>query len=483
MQMKKIILSLAIASVMIAGCVKDLSTLNKDPKNPSIVPSYTLFTNAQRTLANTMTSSNVNLNVWRLILQYWQETTYTDESNYDLATRSINDNVWDALYRDVLKDFSESAKLVPTDVLNDDGTPDLPRQQNDLAIIEIMEVYTWYYLVTTYGNIPYSEALIIDKPFPVYDDAATIYNNLLTRLDAAIAKLDVTHASFSGADVLYGGNVTKWKKFANSFKLKMGMTIADSDPAKAKTVVEAAVAAGVFTSNADNAEFQYLSGPPNTNPIWVDLVQSGRKDFVAARTIVNEMEARNDPRLDDYFTVDAGGGYSGGTPGASSNYSTYSKPDESIAAADFPALFLDYAEVEFFLAEAKERSFNVPGTAIQHYNNAVTASILYWGGTMAEATAYLAEASVNYLTAGATYKEKIGEQKWIALYNRGLDAWIEWRRLDYPQLSPAVDAVSDIPLRYPYPVNEQNVNTSNYDAASTAIGGDDVTTQLWWDKF
>ncbi|HEX7904100.1 MAG TPA: SusD/RagB family nutrient-binding outer membrane lipoprotein [Chitinophagaceae bacterium] len=481
--MKKIILSLAIVSLMMAGCVKDLSTLNKDPKNPSIVPSYTLFTNAQRTLSNTMTSTNVNLNVWRLILQYWQETTYTDESNYDLATRSINDNVWDALYRDVLKDFSESAKLIPKDVVKADGTPDLPRQKNELAIIEIMEVYTWYYLLTTYGNIPYSEALDIDRPFPKYDDAATIYNNLLTRLDAAITNLDVTHDSFGGADVLYGGDVAAWKKFANSFKLKMGMTIADSDPAKAKTVVEAAVAAGIFTSSSDNAEFQYQPGPPNTNPIWVDLVQSKRKDFVAASTIVNKMKNKNDPRLDNYFTVDAVGGYSGGTPGASSNYSTYSKPDEAIAAADFPALFLDYAEVEFFLAEAKERGFNVPGTAIQHYNNAVTASILYWGGTAGEATTYLTLPSVNYLTAGATYKEKIGEQKWIALYNRGLDAWIEWRRLDYPQLSPAVDAVSAIPRRYPYPVNEQNVNTSNYDLASTAIGGDIVTTKLWWDKF
>jgi hypothetical protein len=477
MKMKKIILSLAVISLMAVGCKKNLSDLNVDPKNPSNVPSYTLFTNAQRTLTNTLTSSNVNLNVWRLILQYWQETTYTDESNYDLATRSINDNIWNALYRDVLKDFQESAKLIPGDVA------DVNQQKNQLAIIEIMQVYTWYYLVTTYGDIPYSEALDIDKPFPKYDDAATIYNDLLSRLDAAIANLDPAHAGFGSADLLYGGDIEAWEKFANSFKLKMGMTIADVDPTKAETVVESAVAAGVFTSNADNAEFHYLSGPPNTNPIWVDLVQSGRKDFVAASTIVDEMESLNDPRLDDYFTLDASSGYSGGTPGASSNYSTFSKPDERITAADFPALLLDYAEVEFLLAEAVERGFTVGGTAMEHYNKGVTASILYWGGTVAEATAYLAQPSVNYLTAAATWREKIGIQKWIALYNRGIDAWIEWRRLDYPQLSPAIDAVSDIPLRYPYPVNEQNVNTSNYNAASTAIGGDDVTTQLWWDIF
>ena len=78
--------------------------------------------------------------------------------------------------------------------------------------------------------------------------------------------------------------------------------------------------------------------------------------------------------------------------------------------------------------------------------------------------------AVNYTTAADTYKQKIGEQKWIALYNRGRDAWIEWRRLDYPQLTPATDAVSAVPVRFTYPIPEQNVNRSNYESASAAIG-------------
>jgi hypothetical protein len=475
--MKKIFLIILSLVLVTAGCKRNITDLNVDPKNPSTAPSYAFFTNAQRTLMNTLTSSNVNLNIYRLIVQYWQETTYTDESNYDLATRSINDAVWNALYRDVLRDLQEAKNLIPGDV------PDAAVQKNQIAIADFMQVISFYYLVTTYGNIPYTEALDINKPFPVYDDAKTVYYDLLTRLNTDIANMSTSSGSFGSADIIYGGDVAKWKKFANSFKLKMGMTIADDDNAKAKTTVESAVAAGVFTSNADNAEFQYLSTPPNTNPIWVDLVQSGRKDFVAASTIINKMDALNDPRLDDYFTEDAGGDYSGGAPGASSNYATFSKPDERITAPDFPALLMDYSEVEFFLAEAVERGYSVGGTALQHYNNAITASILYWGGTAAEATAYLAQPSVNYLTAVGTYKQKIGTQKWLALYNRGWDAWIEWRKLDYPQLTPAVDAVSVIPLRYPYPVNEQNVNRANYEAAAAAIGGDDVGTKLWWDKF
>ena len=158
-------------------------------------------------------------------------------------------------------------------------------------------------------------------------------------------------------------------------------------------------------------------------------------------------------------------------------------PDTAITAPDFPGLLLDYSEVEFLLAEAIERGFNVAGTASTHYDNAITASILYWGGTAADAATYLAQPSINYVTAPGNYKQNIGIQKWIALYNRGFDAWIEWRRLDYPQLQPAFGAVSDIPVRFTYPVNEQNYNTENYNAAASDIGGDDVTTRLWWDKF
>lgn len=475
---KKIIITLtAFVMVGLLSCTRNLTDLNKDPKNPDNVPAYSLVTNAERSLARTLSSSNVNLNIYRLIMQYWQETTYLDESRYDLDTRNIPQNMWSALYRDVLRDLDEARKLIP------EQETDANVRANQMAVVDILMVYSYYYLVTIFGNIPYTESLNIDDVFPKYDDAATIYADLLTRLNADITAINTGSGSFGSADVIYGGNMTAWKKFANSLKLKMGMTIADVDPATAKSTVEAAVAAGVFTSSADNAEFSFLSAPPNTNPIWEDLVQSGRKDFVAASTIINRMQSLNDPRLPLYFTEDASGDYSGGDPGRSSNYAAFSKPDEQITAPDFPGDLLDYSEVEFLLAEAVERGYSVGGTAMQHYNNAITASIIYWGGTNADAVAYLAQPAVNYLTATGTYKQKIGTQKWIALYNRGLDAWIEWRRLDYPQLTAAYRAVSGIPLRFTYPVNEQNYNTSNYNEAAAAIGGDDVATQLWWDQF
>lgn len=477
--MKKIFLAL-VAVLLIGACKKDVTTVNVDPKRPLTVSSASLFTNAQRRLVNTVTSSSVNLNIFRLIEQQWQETTYIDESQYDLQTRTIPDNLWNAFYRDVLKNFSESRTVAATE---GKSAVDL---KNQLAITDIMEVYTWYYLLTTFGDVPYADALKIDNTFPKYDDGLTSFKDLLRRLDGDITALDVSSTSLGSADAIYAGNAQSWKKMANSLKLKIALTIADADNATAKAAAESAVASGVFTfttGNTDNARYPYTTITPNTNPIWVDLVQSGRLDFVANNTLTTEMNNLADPRRPFFFTLDGNGVYSGGNPGESSPYANFSAPAVNITKPDFPGALIDVAEVQFLLAEAVERGYSVSGTAATFYSNAVTASILDWGGTQASAATYLAQPAVAYSTATGTWKQKIGTQKWIALYNRGMDAWVEQRRLDFPQLEPAADALTDFPVRFTYPVKEQNVNNINRAAAAAKIGGDNVTTKLFWDKF
>jgi hypothetical protein len=419
--------------------------------------------------------ANVNDNIFRLITQQWTETTYTDESNYDLNTRSVPDFWWNIIYRDCLRDFEEAKALIPTDVT------DAGQQKNELAITDMHEVYAFALLINTFGDIPYTQALKSSILFPKYDDAKTVYYDLVARLDADIAALDASSGSFGQADLVYGGDIASWKKFANSLKLTMGMLLADFDAAKAKTEVEAA-AAGVFTSNSDNTVFQFLTAPPNTNPVWVNLVQSGRNDFVPANTLVDMMTNLNDPRLPFYFTQDGNGNYTGGVPGKGNSYPSFSHFPDAQIAPDAPFVLLDYAWVEFNLAEAVERGFNVGGTAQDHYNKAITASIEQWGGTAGDAATYLANTAVNYTTAAGNYKQKIGAQEYIALYNRGFDAWTEIRRFNYPVMKVPVNALSDFPLRFTYPVLEQNINTSNYTAASSAIGGDAVTTKLFWNK-
>src|SRR5215218_4176707 len=146
--MKKLSL-IYLSLLLLAACKKDIT--NIDPKSPQYAPAAALFTNAQRTLDSIITTPNVNSNVFRLITQQWTQTTYTDESNYNLSTRNIPHFVWRTLYRDVLRDFQETKRLITQQQL------DTVVAANQTAITDVMEVYTWYYLVTTYGDIPYSE--------------------------------------------------------------------------------------------------------------------------------------------------------------------------------------------------------------------------------------------------------------------------------------------------------------------------------------
>lgn len=467
---------------VLTSCSDDITGLNQDTKNPVAVPAEFLFTNAEKNLVDQMVNTNVNNNVFRLFAQQLTETTYTDETNYDITTRTIPDNHFRILYRDVLKDLVESKKILSQETsVSPEQTAIL---NNKNAQIDILIAYTYYVLVDTFGNIPYTEALDIEKfPNPKYDDALTIYKDLIVKLTASSAALNASFGSFGSNDIIYDGDINGWKKFANSLRLKLAINLHDLDPSYASTQAVSAVNDGVFTSNSDNASLQYLSVQPNTNPLFVDLVASGRDDFVPANTLVDKMNSLNDPRRAEFFTQ-FGGGYVGGTYGTSNNFANFSHIGTKLLNPTFEGLLLDYTEIEFLLAEAVERGINVGGTASSHYNNAITASLNYWNISATDAATYLAQPSVAYATANGTWQQKIGEQVWIGLYNRGFEAWTSYRRLDFPVLLAPVSAdITEVPKRYTYPAAEETLNAANSAAASAAIGGNTLTTKLFWDKF
>jgi hypothetical protein len=402
---------------------------------------------------------------------------YQDEAQYDFQTRAIPNTWWNAMYRDVLADLRESARLINADA----GL--LPKEKaNKLAILDIMEVYTFGILVNSFGNIPYTEALNAAILFPKYDDAKTVSADLITRLNADIAKLDASGPGFaSSEDVVYKGSVSKWVKFANTLRMKLGMIVADENASAAKSAVEASDA-GAISAASDNGLFTYLTASPNQNPIHVDIVLGGRQDYIAAKDLMDKLIGWNDPRKTAYFSTNNAGNYAGGIVGKVNTYVDFSRAGTKVTAADAPYVLADYVETEFLRAEAKERGFNVAGTAEQHYNNAITASILYWGGTAADAAAYLAQADVAYSSATGNWKQKIGTQKWIALYNRPYETWTELRRLDFPVITAPVNAKSGFPNRLTYPNTEQTLNGTSYTAAAAAIGSDVLTQKLFWDK-
>lgn len=476
--MKNIILSV-LTLVVLVSCQSDeaYENLNRDPKNPTQVEAEFLFNAATKSLFDQMTSTNVNTNIFRLLGQHWTETTYIDESNYDFNTRNIPQNHWSEMYRDVLLDLKTASENTTNDADLTQGEKDSRNAQ-----IEILAVYTWAQLVETFGNIPYTQALNPSEyVLPEYDDAATIYTDLLARLTTTIPKL--TDSGFGAANPIYGGDATAWKKFGNSLLLRMGIRVADAPgmATVAQAAVQTAVSGGVFTSNADNASLAYAATTPNTNPVWVDLVQSGRSDFVIANTLVDFMNDLADPRRPFYFDQNLGAGvYKGGPYGANNSWLAYTHVGAPMLDPTNPACLIDYAEVSFYLADAAERSFSgTPALAAGFYNDGITASFDYWG--VPGVAAYLAKPNVNYATAPGNWKVKIGNQLWLAMFNRGYEAWTAWRTYDTPTFNLPEESKKPVPTRYTYPVNEQNLNETNWSAASSAIGGDNQTTKLFWD--
>lgn len=471
-----------IISTICCGLVSCELPDNENPKMATKVTGSSVFTMAQVQLVEQINSLDQNHNISRLLAQYNSQTTYYGESRWNFYDRGLPDAMWEDLYRDVLLDLEEARRLSDTEV-----TIDADTRKNQKAIIEILEVYAYHVLVDMNGNIPYTESLKgRENPTPRYDDAATIYSDLISRLTKAFGELNVNFPGYGAADVMYNGDIAGWKLFANSLQLRLAMRLADANPALSKTTAEAAVARGVFTDQSQSAMQRYYGLTPHVNSIYANMVEQGRKDFVAANTIVDAMNSVNDPRRKYYFTMYEGE-FVGGRYGYANVFEQCSSFAPAMLRADYPAILIDFVEVRFLLAEAAARGYDVGGeTAELLYNEAVTESILAWGGTIAEADEYLAQPEIGYNTGtdAGLFRKKIGFQKWIALYNRGIEAWAEWRRFDTPDFNiPRGKVAEDFPYRMPYPYNEDNLNFTNYTTASEAIGGDVTSTRLFWDKF
>ena len=474
--MKKRFISIVVLVLLISACTDDITRFNDETKRASEVPPGSLFSNAVKTLSDGLASASVNVNIFRHFVNHWAQAVIQEEAQFNYVTRSINDAWWTRMYRDVLNDLKESARIITNDpTLN----PNI--KTNQLAIIDIMQVYTFNILVTTYGDIPYSKSLDDQLLFPVYDDAKTVNKELMIRLENDIAKLSISAPGFtSSEDIIFQGSVAKWISFANSLQVRMAMTISDIDNSLAKTAFEKANP-NAINATSNNGFVKYFTAIPNNNPLYDQLVLANRTDYIAAKDLMDVLNSFEDPRKPGFFGVNNVGLYVGGVMGIPSDYPKMSKPSARVADPSAPNVLIDYVEMEFYRAEAKERGYNVTGSAESHYNNAIKASILYWGGTEANADKYLLRSDVAYTTAAGGWKQKIGFQKWIALYNRPFEGWLEVRRLDFPKLTIPVNAFSGYPNRMKYPANEQQLNGTNYTNAATKIGGDKSETKLYWD--
>jgi hypothetical protein len=471
--MKKLIVISFAVLITLGAC--DLTKLNKVTKSPVDVGAGPLFSNSIVNLSDYFAWGGT-YGLLQSLAEHWTATSYTNVVNYKLDTYSLPNNTWTVLYSDVLNNLKKAKEKI-----QDDNTLSETNKKNDLACIQVIEVWAYSTLVNTFGNIPYSQALDPETTHPELDDAKTVYLDLISRLNKAIANFELSGSGFGSADIIYQGDIGEWVKLANSLKMRLAITIADVDKADAKKAIEQA-SPNAFSSNADNAIVHYQTSPPNTNPVWDNLVQSGRHDNVPAKPLISRMNKLNDPRRGVFFTKH-NGSYVGGPYGVSNNFGDYSHFSERIKKKDRPQTLLGYDEVEFIRAEAAARGYDINGTASKHYKKAIRADMEYWGVSDAKINKYLTQPNVAWTSAKGDFRQKIALQKWIALFTQGMQAWTEVRRLDAPQLKSSPNSLIDgaYIMRFKYPSDVQNLNEENYNKAADAIGGDKLTTKIFWD--
>jgi len=476
MKLKYISILSAAVLLSVTSCKKELARINQNPNGSETGQPDYLLTAATKATSDTYWGVANNMDASLLFVQYWSKIQYTDPDRYIYASSAFEE-LWSTGYAKSIVNLNQIIKIA-----------DAQGNTNYKGVALVLRSWTFSLLTEAYGNVPYKQAANIDQYLtPAYDAQKDVYFALLDDLKAAQAALDPSGKAIAG-DVIYGNNIASWKKFANSLRFRIALRIADREPAKAKQVLADIQAEGgsYISSNAETAQFTYIDSP-NQNP--VSNLFDTRDDYRISKTIVDKLFALNDPRLSIYAapTQDATPQKYVGLPngllvGDASNYgfTKTSKPGTYFRAPHAPAVILSYAESLFDRAEAAARGFTTEDAA-SLYSQAVTAALAQYSIASADIATYLAQPAVKY--DASNYKKSIGEQKWLALFGQGLEGWTEWRRLDYPQLQPAVAGTLNgkIPVRFIYPGTEQSLNKTNYQSAVAAQGADALTTKLWFD--
>ncbi|RXM43549.1 SusD/RagB family nutrient-binding outer membrane lipoprotein [Flavobacterium sp. YO12] len=465
---------ITLFALTFVSCSDTLDDINKNPNATETPLAPYLLTGSLKQGADLYWGDNTNFNSSLLFVQHWAKIQYTEPDRYDVSNTSFT-SLWNTGYATLITDLNT--------ILN---FSDQQANSNYKGIALTLRSWTFLLLTDAYGSIPYKEAGL--KVTPAYNTQKEVYTGLLEDLKQAQSLLSATNGTVTG-DLSYKGDISKWKKLVNSLRLRIALRISDKEPALAKqAAIDATTdAAGVLSSNNDTFKFTYTSSPQqNPASAWFET----RDDFRVSKTLVEKLTELSDPRLPVYAQlptdksvvkyVGAGNGLTN-SDANSQGFAKTSKPGTYFLTSSSPAVIVSYSEVLFNLAEAAARGY-ISGDAEQLYKNAITASFNQFGITDATAISnYLNQVSVKY--DATNYAKSIGTQKWIAFYGQGLDAFTEWRRLDYPVLKAGPSTVLDgqIPSRFFYPGTEQSLNGSNYQTAVSAQGKDLLTTKLWFD--
>ncbi|GAB3265407.1 SusD/RagB family nutrient-binding outer membrane lipoprotein [Larkinella harenae] len=520
--MKRLIQKILCAAplfLLLSSCDKGFEEMNVDPnKYSEVVPEY-LFTRALLDGVSTNFTGAAYLTIGQSMQHFatYKEVPAAGDKYFNFSYSTGNWNAYAGT------GAGQGAVISTRQVIEKVSMN--PNDVNKLSAARIWKAYIFHRLTDLYGDIPYFDAgkALADKNYgPKYDTQQAIYADLLKELDESILAFDATKPTFGAADLMYGGDVTKWKKFAYSLMLRLGMRLTQVEPALSKTWVEKAIAGGVILDDADRAVINYVDGSQVASRNFIangllstDYITPGGDNVEGgklAKTLIDHLKTTKDPRLNVIsivwtttdgrtFTADTTTALQSGMPNAAynslpANFNSFSEPNPStLLRYSAPVIVMGNAEMNLLLAEAAVRGWASGTTAPTAYSNAVKAGMRQWslfgtGGVISEAkiNAYLAANPYKATGTVAQQMEQIHTQKWVSLFLEDeYEIFANWRRTGYPVLTPTNYPGNltggKIPTRFVIPDSEETYNRTNFIEARTRQGGTNtLSSVVWWDK-
>ena len=505
------------ASLLAVGAVActDLDELNESPNDPRVVPSNMIMGGAQK-----WTVDNV-YDVWfsgRQCTSYAQQIgqrNYTEEDRYQVR-ESVNNNYFKYMYlglanfQNVITLNSDPATAPANSLYGDND--------NQIAAARIMKVWLFDIITDTWGAVPYFEALKLVSDNVIYlkyDNQKEIYADLIKELTEAAAQIKEDEDAFVSGDNIFGGDASKWKKFANSLKCRLAIHLSKVDP-NWKTYIAEALADGVMESNDDAAYYKYSSAGTEYCKFYEGFYVDGRNDLTILKPFVDILKGQPDtlngkshpwpgvvdPRLKIFTTTNGAGEYCGIPVGAptgiqadfAASAPNWYKTQPYILTKEYAVPLMTYAELLFILCEYNNFDSN-------YYMDGIDASIDYWSGLSGIAISDLDKQAYIEAVSTNVDAEACAIQKYIDLYSNGTEAWTEIRRTGYPEqlvrpgeivgelngnmikFSPLSDSKGDIISRVKYPVVESTLNGEAFTEAVKNLqdGTNNYYSKMYWD--
>ncbi len=466
------------ATVSLFSCTKDFEEINTDPNRISSISPGTLLTPIlyEVTSYNMGKADDFTFSLMQVNLPF--PSPSGGIHRYDISENS-GAGFWNMSYR-WLTNVKETynAAVAQGDV-------------NYQGVAITLNAWMYANLTDAFGDIPMTEATRGDEGIlrPKFDTQREVYTTLIASLDSANKLFNTAIPMKFGTEILYANNITKWKKFANSLRMRLLLRVSKRTEMNSLSELNRMIANPatypVFTANTDAAVLSLTGVAPYMSP-WGRAI-----DFTtfraASQFFVDNLNNFSDPRLPKFLTtarpVTGTGslGYKGIPSGYDGNGAAFdfipSNMNITLVTAPMTIPILPYAEVEFIKAEVALLN-NDAAAARAAYEKGVKAAIEQWGAVMP---------STYFTNPAAAFDgtlERIMLQKYYALFFVDYQQWFEKRRTGFPILPVGPGMLNNqlLPSRYYYPVAIRSTNTTNYQEAVQGMGGDDINVKVWWQR-